>query len=325
MSARSRRPLSLTNLRAFETVARTLNFGAAAEELHVTQSAVSRQIKGLEDELGAQLFQRGTRHVQITPDGQTLLRTVEPLARQARRQRAAHPPGSRSRQRVSVTTFASFGSLWLLPRIEAFQRSHPDIDIRVSAHDALDDLDDPELDLALRYCNPAQAPAGGVHLFDDTLTPAVSRSLWQQIKEGKSPPLAHRRRSAPPDAARGGRRPRQHRVPELAPLARTARRARARAEAMALPQLHLPAGAGRARRPRRGTGAGAAGVRGAAARRAGRALRRSGPGQEPVLVLDAGRAGQPGPAGGGRVHALGRGRGGGDTGRRRRGADRRSR
>ena len=67
---------------------------------------------------------------------------------------------SRSRQRVSVTTFASFGSLWLLPRIEAFQREHPDIDIRVSAHDALVDLDDPELDLALRYCSPAQAPPG---------------------------------------------------------------------------------------------------------------------------------------------------------------------
>ena len=189
MSSRSRRPLSLTNLRAFETVARMLNFGAAAEELHVTQSAVSRQIKGLEDELGAQLFQRGTRHVQITPDGQTLLRTVEPFLAKLDTS-VQHIRRSRSRQRVSVTTFASFGSLWLLPRIEAFQRSHPDIDIRVSAHDALEDLDDPELDLALRYCSPAQAPAGGVHLFDETLTPVVSRSLWQQMKDGMSPPLA---------------------------------------------------------------------------------------------------------------------------------------
>ena len=66
----------------------------------------------------------------------------------------------RGRRRVSVTTFASFASLWLLPRIEAFQKQHPDIDIRVSAHDAIADLDDPELDLALRYCSPAQAPAG---------------------------------------------------------------------------------------------------------------------------------------------------------------------
>ena len=121
----SRRPLSLTNLRAFEAVARLLSFGAAADELHLTQSAISRQIKGLEDELGAALFVRGTRSVQIAPDGQTLLRAVEPwLAKldssvlQIRR--------SRSRRRVSVATFASFGSLWLLPRIEAFQREHPD-------------------------------------------------------------------------------------------------------------------------------------------------------------------------------------------------------
>jgi LysR family glycine cleavage system transcriptional activator len=190
MSARSRRPLSLTNLRAFEAVARTLNFGSAAEELHVTQSAVSRQIKGLEDELGAQLFVRGTRHVQIAPDGQVLLRVVEPLLAKLDTS-VQHIRRSHSRQRVSVTTFASFGSLWLLPRIEAFQRSHPDIDIRVSAHDAIADLDDdPELDLALRYYSPSQASAGGVHLFDETLTPVVSRSLWEQIKAGAAPPLA---------------------------------------------------------------------------------------------------------------------------------------
>ena len=190
MITRSRRPLSLTNLRAFETVARTLNFGAAAEELHVTQSAVSRQIKGLEDELGAQLFVRGTRHVQISPDGLTLLRAVEPMLAKLDAS-VQNIRRARGRQRVSVTTFASFGSLWLLPRIEAFQRNHPDIDIRVSAHDALADLDqDPELDLALRYCSPAQAPAGGTHLFDETLTPVVSRSLWDQIKAGDAAPLA---------------------------------------------------------------------------------------------------------------------------------------
>jgi LysR family transcriptional regulator, glycine cleavage system transcriptional activator len=196
MNTRSRRPLSLTNLRAFNAVARALNFGAAAEQLHVTQSAISRQIKGLEDELGAQLFVRGTRHVQITPDGQTLLRAVEPML--AKLDSSVQTiRRTRGRQRVSVTTFASFGSLWLLPRIEAYQRSHPDIDIRVSAHDAIADLDDPELDLALRYCSPAQAAAGAVHLFDDTLTPAVSRSLWARIKAGAAPALAR-----PADLAR---------------------------------------------------------------------------------------------------------------------------
>src|SRR6476620_103608 len=189
MSVNSRRPLSLTNLRAFEAVARSLNFGAAAEELHVMQSAVSRQIKGLEDELGAQLFARGTRHVQITPDGQTLLRVVEPLLAKLDAS-VQNIRRARGRQRVSVTTFASFGSLWLLPRIEAFQRSHPDIDIRVSAHDALEDLDDPELDLALRYLSPASVQSDAAHLFDETLTPVVSRSLWDRIRNGAAPPLA---------------------------------------------------------------------------------------------------------------------------------------
>ena len=189
MNSRTRRPLSLGNLRAFEAVARTLSFNAAAEELHVTQSAVSRQIKGLEDELGAQLFVRGTRHVQVAPDGQVLLRAVEPLlvkldtsVQQIRR--------ARSRPRVSVTTFASFGSLWLLPRIEGFQRLHPDIDIRVSAHDAIADLDDPELDLALRYMDSTRGAPGAVRLFDETLTPVVSRSFWEQVRTGAAPPLA---------------------------------------------------------------------------------------------------------------------------------------
>jgi LysR family glycine cleavage system transcriptional activator len=189
MNTPSRRPLSLTNLRAFEAVARLLSFGAAADELHLTQSAISRQIKSLEDELGAPLFLRGTRHVQVAPDGQTLLRAVDPWLNKldASVQLIRR---SRSRRRVSVATFASFGSLWLLPRIEAFQRDHPDIDIRVSAHDAIADLDDPELDLALRYLSPDQVPAGGVHLFDETLTPVVSRGLWEEIRLGKAPPLS---------------------------------------------------------------------------------------------------------------------------------------
>jgi len=189
MNTGRRRPLSLGNLRAFEAVARRLSFSDAADELFVTQSAISRQIKGLEDELGAPLFVRGTRHVETTQDGQVLLRVVEPwLARLdagVRQVREKH-----SRQRVSVTTFASFASLWLLPRIEAFQRLHPDIDIRVSAHDSLADLDDPELDLALRYCSPAQAPAGALRLFGETLTPAVSRQLMERIRRGEAPPLA---------------------------------------------------------------------------------------------------------------------------------------
>ena len=189
MNTRSRRPLSLTHLRAFEAVARLLSFNQAAHELFVTQSAVSRQIKALEAELGAPLLLRGTRSVELTPSGQALLHTVQgslqKIDASVRQIRQA-----RSRKRVSVTTFASFGSMWLLPRIEAFQRQHADIDIRVSAVDAIVDLDDPELDLALRFCSPAQALPGALRLFGDVLTPVVSRSFAEQVRRGEAPPLS---------------------------------------------------------------------------------------------------------------------------------------
>jgi LysR family transcriptional regulator, glycine cleavage system transcriptional activator len=184
-----RRPLSLTWLRAFEAVARHLNFSAAAGELSVTQSAISRQIKALEDELGAALFIRGTRHVELTQHGRTLLAAVEAglprIDASVRQIRAVS-----GRRQVSVTTFASFGSLWLLPRIEAFQRDHPDIDIRVSAADALVDMDDPEIDLALRYCAPGRASAGAQRMFGEVLTPVVSRSYAEQVASGALPPLS---------------------------------------------------------------------------------------------------------------------------------------
>lgn len=183
-----RRPLDVGPIRAFEAVARLLNFRAAAEELSLTQSAISRQIKSLEDELGAPLFSRGTRHVELTGPGEALLRAVVPaldrLDAAVRQIRQA-----RGRRVVNVTTFASFGSLWLIPRLEAFQRAHPDIDIRVAASDQLVALDDPEVDIALRYTSPLKAPEGAIRLFGETLTPAISPWLAAQAAAGQVPPL----------------------------------------------------------------------------------------------------------------------------------------
>jgi LysR family glycine cleavage system transcriptional activator len=182
------KPLSVGPIRAFEAVARLLNFRAAADELHLTQSAISRQIRSLEEEVGAVLFQRGTRHVELTGDGALLLRAVIPALERldtgVRQIRTA-----RGRKIVSVTTFASFSSLWLIPRLAAFQSSHPDIDIRISATDTLIDLDEPDIDLALRYCTPEQAPSDAERMFGETLTPAISPWLAEQIAQGQAPPL----------------------------------------------------------------------------------------------------------------------------------------
>jgi len=110
MSTTRQRPLSLGSLRAFEAVARRLNFSEAAEELFLTQSAISRQIKSLEDELGSTLFTRGTRSVEITQAGQMLLRAVEAsltrIDTSVRQIRAI-----RGRKRVSVTTLNILSSL----------------------------------------------------------------------------------------------------------------------------------------------------------------------------------------------------------------------
>jgi len=181
MSPPRQRPLSIGPLRAFEAVARRLSFRAAAEELHLTQPAISRQIRSLEDEIGVALFLRGTRHVELTGAGNALRRTVDPLLSQL--DGCVHQLRSAlGRQPVGVTTFASFASLWLLPRLQDFQATHPDIDIRISATDAMADLDDPELDMALRYCLPEDAPAGSTSLFGEVLTPVASPALLGRLK-----------------------------------------------------------------------------------------------------------------------------------------------
>jgi LysR family glycine cleavage system transcriptional activator len=176
MNRPRQRPLSIGPLRAFEAVARLSSFRRAGEELHITQPAVSRQIRSLEEELGATLLHRGTRHVELTSDGSLLLRTMAPLlsrldatVRQIRVQR--------SRRQVTVTTFASFASLWLLPRLKDFQARHPGIDIRIDASDLLVEPGDPEIDIALRYALDSQVPRGSLALFDEVLTPVASPSL----------------------------------------------------------------------------------------------------------------------------------------------------
>lgn len=182
------RPLTLAGLRAFDAVAKRLSFSAAADELHLTQSAVSRQIKGLEDEVGALLFSRGTRRVELTAAGANLLATVAPLLQKLDRT-VRQVRGRSSRRQVAVSSFASFVTLWLMPRLAEFQQLHPDIDIRISAEDRLVALDEPELDLVLRHGPQSLAPPGAVALFGEVLTPVASPRLMEQARAGQAPPL----------------------------------------------------------------------------------------------------------------------------------------
>ncbi len=124
------RAIGAGHLRAFLAVARHLNFRAAADELSLTQSAVSRQIQSLEDEVGVPLFLRHTRAVELTGAGAQLLRSVAPALEQidASVRQIRQTVGRKS---VAITTWASFAAMWLIPRLESFQRAWPDIDIRI--------------------------------------------------------------------------------------------------------------------------------------------------------------------------------------------------
>ncbi|MGP1682512.1 MAG: LysR family transcriptional regulator, partial [Giesbergeria sp.] len=169
------RPVGLGQWRAFLAVAEHLNFRAASEDLSLTQSAVSRQIQALEDEIGLPLFLRHTRAVELTSAGAQLLRSVsQAIERIDAAVRLARQ--NAGRKSVAITTWASFASMWLIPRMEDFQRAHPGIDIRIDASDAHVDLDTADVDLALRYGMPGPRMQGGERLFGEQL--AVVASPW---------------------------------------------------------------------------------------------------------------------------------------------------
>lgn len=176
------RPLSAGHLRAFEAVARNLNFRAAAEELSLTQSAVSRQIQALEDEIGVALFLRHTRAVDLTGAGASLLAAVVPSLERLDGT-VRHIRQNAGRRHVAITTWASFASMWLIPRLEEFQDMHPDIDIRIDTSDGLVDLDMSDADLALRYTTPSRVASHGVRMFGEQLAPVASPWL---LKGGKT-------------------------------------------------------------------------------------------------------------------------------------------
>lgn len=141
---------SLSGLLDFEAAARLGSFQLAAAELHKTRSALSQQIKQLEQSLGLQLFVRHARHVAITPAGNelahTLRRQLGELRAQVSALRATQDPAL-----LRVSTTHSLAMKWLIPRLHRFTEAHPAVDIRVEASDQLADLAGGGCDAALRY------------------------------------------------------------------------------------------------------------------------------------------------------------------------------
>jgi DNA-binding transcriptional LysR family regulator len=166
-------PLEL--LLAFEAAARHLSFTRAAGELFLTQSAVSRQIQGLEASLGAKLFERRTRALLLTESGQQLYKVAQEVLQdlQAATQKLR---GAAAVRTVTVTTTPGFASLWLIPRLNDYLQAHPGVDVRISASLEKVNLERDGVDLAIRYARDTDM-AGQQPVFEESVIPVCSPAL----------------------------------------------------------------------------------------------------------------------------------------------------
>ncbi|KAA0071523.1 transcriptional regulator GcvA [Tardiphaga sp. P9-11] len=167
---------SLNGLRAFEAAARLLSFTNAANELSVTQTAISHQIKRLEEELGLKLFIRQNRALALTPQGRDYLPGVRAAFNDLRL--ATDRLKRRDNDHVlTVSTLASMASKWLLPRISAFQKAHPDIDVRITTSTSMVDFKSGDVDAAIRYGRGQWPGLRADWLTADDLFPVCSPAL----------------------------------------------------------------------------------------------------------------------------------------------------
>ena len=141
---------SLPALRVFEAAGRHQSFTLAADELHVTPSAVSRQIRALEDELGLRLFERRPRGIELTKEGAAYLAEVGDALRRLEQASAALRMGG-ERRVLRLSVLASFAGNWLVPRLPAFERVHPGIDLVMEATTRYADFKREPVDLAIRF------------------------------------------------------------------------------------------------------------------------------------------------------------------------------
>lgn len=176
-----RRLPSLDLLKGFEAAARLLSFTLAGEELHLTQSAVSRQIKELEAQLGVALFERRPRALALTDAGRTLLpaavQVLGTMRNATDRLRALS-----ARRSLSVTTTHSFAALWLIPRLARFTRAHPEMDVRIATDTRVQDLERDGFDVAIRHGPATLAGANAQRLFGERVFPVCSPKLLRDAE-----------------------------------------------------------------------------------------------------------------------------------------------
>lgn len=170
-----RRLPPLSSLRAFEAAARHLSFQKAAAELGVTATAISHQIRFLEESCGQALFRRRPRPLRLTPAGESLFPVLCGGFDAFAAAMEAVSVGGEQRP-LRVTTPNAFASRWLVPRLPQWREAHPDIPLEVIGTDKLIDLRAGEADVAIRYARTMPAD-GAAHMFRDRFFPMCSPAL----------------------------------------------------------------------------------------------------------------------------------------------------
>ena len=171
----------LNALRAFESAARHLSFTRAADELHVTQAAISHQVKGLEERLGVKLFRRLPRRLLLTDEGQALLPDLHDafnrLALAVERISARSATGT-----LTVSSMTTILMTWLVPRLPRFQEAHPEIDVRLMTTQRLVDFTREDIDVAIRFGTGKWPGVKSERMFGEVLTPLCGKRFIEEIK-----------------------------------------------------------------------------------------------------------------------------------------------
>lgn len=182
---------ALDLLVGFEAAARHLSFTKAGEELFLTQSAVSRQIKDLEAQLGVALFERRHRALALTEAGQQFYAAAAQVIATMRGATERLRAQAGRRRPLSVTTTHSFAALWLIPRLAGFTRGHAGVDVRITAETRVQDLEREGLDVAIRHGPAALAGPNAVRLFGERVFPVCSPRLRKKLPLDRPADLAH--------------------------------------------------------------------------------------------------------------------------------------
>ena len=173
----SQRFPSLRNLLAFDAAARHGNFSRAAAELHLSQGAMSHQIRQLETLLGCELFDREGRRIQLNAHGERYLGFVRQALDTLAAGAAAVAPAAADEHRLTVSVSPNFASKWLVPRLGDFLSTHPDIDLRISAIMRHIDFARDEVDVAVRHGGGDWPSLCVTKLADERIFPVISPHL----------------------------------------------------------------------------------------------------------------------------------------------------